>query len=188
LETVVRSTDLRAGEAEGATAESLAFRAAAGSHAAFEALVRMYERRVYGLAYRYVHDRHEAQDLVQEIFLRLFSRLGRFDPRRRFDPWFWRLAAHVCLNYVRRRVTRPLVLNPLDDGQLEGPALAEESDVGAALVRLRPPDRLLLLLHYRAGIPLDECARVLGVRLPAVRSRLYRAREELRRALTSSAA
>lgn len=166
------------------TAESLAVGAAAGNQSAFEVLVRRYERRVYGFALRYVHDRHEAQDLAQEILLRLYSRLSRFDPERRFDPWFWRLAAHVCLNYVRRRTALPRVLEAFDGGLVQVTELPEETEFGAALARLRPRDRLLLLLYYRAGIPLEEIAGIFGLRLPAVRSRLYRAREELRRALT----
>jgi DNA-directed RNA polymerase sigma subunit (sigma70/sigma32) len=87
-----------------AGAEALAQRAAHGDGEAFEQLVKRFQRRVYGFAYRYIRDADEAQDLVQEIFLRLYRKLGRFDARRPFEPWLWRVAANVCANYLDKRV------------------------------------------------------------------------------------
>ena len=77
--------------------EELARAARGGDPAAFEVLVKRYERRVYGLAHHHLHDPDEAQDLAQEIFVRLYRNLDRFDPGRPFEPWFWRLAANVAV-------------------------------------------------------------------------------------------
>src|ERR1700716_2777200 len=74
---------------------ALAAAAGGGDPAAFEAIVRRYQRRVYGLAVHHLHDAHEAQDLAQEIFVRLYRNFDRFDPGRPFEPWFWRLAANA---------------------------------------------------------------------------------------------
>src|SRR5207237_7878811 len=84
--------------------DGLARAACGGDLNAFEALVRRYQRRVYALAYQHLRDTDEAQDLAQEVFVRLYRNLGRFDPQRPFEPWFWRLAGNVALSYHRRRV------------------------------------------------------------------------------------
>src|SRR5215467_3024278 len=83
--------------------EQLARAARGGDLDAFEALVRRYQRRVYGLAYQHLRDPDEAQDLAQEVFVRLFRNLHRYDPVRPFEPWFWRLAVNVAVSYRRRR-------------------------------------------------------------------------------------
>jgi RNA polymerase sigma-70 factor (ECF subfamily) len=166
------------------TPEELVAAAACGDDAAFEEVVRRYQRRVYGFACRYVADREEANDLAQEIFVRLFSNLNRFDSKRRFEPWFWQLAANASLNYRRKRVVRPYDHDELPEPEVQPPpALPEESAFGHALSRLSPQQRLPLLLHYHAGLPLGEIAALLKLRVPALKSRLHRTRVELRRAL-----
>lgn len=168
-----------------AGAEALAQRAAHGDGEAFEQLVKRFQRRVYGFAYRYIRDADEAQDLVQEIFLRLYRKLGRFDARRPFEPWLWRVAANVCANYLDKRVPKPTGLQQDGDGAASAapPALLEETRLGAALSRLPPAYRLLLALHYQADMPLAEIAGTLGVSEMTVKSRLYRARSQLQNAL-----
>src|SRR5437588_4546710 len=90
--------------------DGLARAACGGDDNAFEALVRLYQRRIYALAYQHVRDTDEAQDLAQEVFVRLYRNLGRFDPERPFDPWFWRLAANVAATYRRHRPAAALEL------------------------------------------------------------------------------
>src|ERR671933_2253126 len=90
--------------------DALARAACGGDLDAFEALVRRYQRRVYGLAYHHLRDPVEAQDLAQEVFVRLYRSLARFDPARPFEPWFWRLAANVAASYGRKRVAAPAEL------------------------------------------------------------------------------
>lgn len=166
-------------------AEALAARAAHGDREAFEQLVHRFQRRLYGFAYRYIRDADEAQDLVQEVFLRLYRKLGRFDPRRPFEPWLWRVAANVCANYLDRRVPRPAALDGGDHdlGAASPPALLEETRLGAAMSGLPPAYRLLLALHYQADMPLADIAETLGVSEVTVKSRLYRARTHLQHAL-----
>jgi RNA polymerase sigma factor (sigma-70 family) len=166
-------------------AELLAERAAHGDRDAFEQLVHRFQRRMYGFAYRYIRDADEAQDLVQEIFFRLYRKLGRFDPRRPFEPWLWRVAANVCANYLEKPVPRPAALDGDEPqgGVSSPPALLEETRLGAAMSRLPPAYRLLLVLHYQADMPLVEIADFLGVSQVTVKSRLYRARAQLQHAL-----
>jgi RNA polymerase sigma-70 factor, ECF subfamily len=166
-------------------AEKLAERAARGDRDAFEQIVHRFQRRIYGFAYRYVRDADEAQDLAQEVFLRLYRKLGRFDPRRPFEPWLWRVAANVCANYRSKRVSTPPPLQGADEeaGAASAPSLFEETTLGAALSQLPPANRHLLALHYQADMPLAEIADTLGVSQVTVKSRLYRARVQLQHVL-----
>ncbi len=168
---------------EGAAPGDLARRAAGGDFDAFEALVRRYQRRVYGFAYQYVRDLDEAQDVAQEIFIRLHQNLARFDTARAFDPWFWKLAANVCLNYTRKRIPEPQDAGPTQRGE----AGVTDSPLQLALGELDPAFRLPLLLHYYADLPIEEIAAALGLSSSGVKSRMYRARAVLRRVLEEEA-
>jgi RNA polymerase sigma-70 factor (ECF subfamily) len=154
--------------------------ATGGDRDAFEALISRYQDRVYRFAYHYVHDAAEAHDLAQEIFLRLYRNLSRFDTDRAFEPWFWRLAANVALNYRQRRI--PL---PVDTAGVEKRTDDEGGDavLGEALARLESGQRLPLLLHYYLGLPVQEVAVVLGLSVAATKARMHRARHTLRRLL-----
>ena len=164
------------------SAGGLAERACGGDQDAFEALVTTYQRRVYGFAYQYVRDATEAQDVAQEIFVQLYRNLNRYDAERAFDPWFWRLATNVCLNYRRRRVPEPR--DDIDPGGLSDPtAMAGESDLSQALGELDPGYRLPLLLHYHLDQSIESVAHSMGLSTAAVKSRMHRARGILRRSL-----
>src|SRR5215471_7497444 len=160
-------------------ADALAQAAHGGDLSAFEGLVRRYQRRVYGLAYRHLQDPDEAQDLAQEVFVRLYRNLAKYDPERSFEPWFWRLAANVAASYRRRR---PHPAIELPEEAMAAPR-EDTLPLEQALADLNPDLRLPVLLHYYVDLPLEEIAGALGVSLSAVKSRLFRARAILRRVL-----
>ena len=157
--------------------EDLARTARGGDRNAFEALVLRYQRRVFGLAYQHLRDPDEAQDLAQEVFVRLYRNLGRYDPERPFEPWFWRLAGNVAANYCRRRRAPSLELKEDAAARQASP---DEVPLELAVSSLDDGLRLPLLLHYHADLPLDEVAASLGLSVSAVKSRLHRARAILR--------
>jgi len=160
-------------------ADALARAAQRGDLSAFEAIVRRYQRRVFGLAYRHLQDPDEAQDLAQEVFVRLYRNLGQYDPERAFEPWFWKLAANVAASYRRRRPAAPIELpitTPAD-------ARADTLPLERALADLSDDLRLPVLLHYYLDLPLDGVAASMGLSLSGVKSRLHRARAILRRVL-----
>lgn len=160
--------------------EEVARTAQRGDRAAFEALVRQYQRRVFGLAYQYLQDPDEAQDLAQEVFVRLYRNLRQYDAGRPFEPWFWRLAANVAANYRRRRLIPALELT--DQGPAD-PHGIDRLPLELAIASLDETLRLPLMLHYHADLPLEDVATALGLSVSAVKSRLHRARAVLRRLL-----
>ena len=173
------SAALRAGQ--------LVAAATGGDLEAFEELIRGLQRRVYGFAFQQLRDFDEAQDLTQEIFVKLYRNLDRYDAERPFDPWFWKLAANTAINYRRKRVPMPVeqpadsaASAATDDTFRHDPALV------SALAGLDPSYRLPLLLHYYADLSLEQVALSLSVSVPAVKSRLHRARALLRNVLAES--
>src|SRR5215471_2951568 len=171
---------LRAQSTGDPDSEALARAARGGDLDAFEGLVRRYQRRVYALAYQHLRDPDEAQDLAQEVFVRLYRNLDRYDPARPFEPWFWRLAVNVAASYRRRRRT---VAELPDVAAAEVPGREETMPLERALADLSEDLRLPVLLHYYLDLPLDEIAGAMGLSLSAVKSRLHRARAILRRLL-----
>jgi RNA polymerase sigma-70 factor (ECF subfamily) len=164
-------------------AGQLVRQATGGDLSAFEELVTRLQRRVYGFAYHHVRDLDEAHDLAQEIFVKLFRNLARFDTERPFEPWFWRLAANTAINYRRKRVPQPAEAPEeaaADASTSHDPALVQ------ALAQLDPAYRLPVLLHYYADLSLDQVSHSLGITVPAVKSRLHRARAQLRNSLAEA--
>ena len=173
-------SDTRALQALGAG--QLVEQATGGDLGAFEELVTRLQKRVYGFAYHHIRDAAEAHDLAQEIFVKLFRNLARYDAARPFEPWFWKLAANTSINYRRRRVPQPAepaeeAIDPDSGRTSHDPGLVE------ALAQLDPAYRLPILLHYYADLSLEQVSLSLNLTVPAVKSRLHRARAQLRNTL-----
>ncbi|HET7418838.1 MAG TPA: sigma-70 family RNA polymerase sigma factor [Candidatus Dormibacteraeota bacterium] len=170
---------------EALAAGQLVRQATGGDLAAFEELVTRLQRRVYGFAYHHLRDGDEAHDLAQEIFVKLFRNLGRFDPERPFEPWFWKLAANTTINYRRRRVPQPA--EPVDEA-VDPDSLRSPHDPGLvqALAQLDPAYRLPVLLHYYADLSVEQVGLSLNLTAAAVKSRLHRARAQLRNTLAEA--
>ena len=158
--------------------------ATGGDLAAFEELVRRLQRRVYGFAYQHLRDSDEAHDLAQEIFVKLYRNLARYDAERPFEPWFWKLAANTTINYRRRRV--PLPAEPADDAPAGNTTEGHDPALVQALAQLDAGYRLPVLLHYYADLSLEQVALALSLTVPAVKSRLHRARAQLRNTLSEA--
>lgn len=171
----------------------LARDARSGSEAAYRELVARYATPAVNFTYRLVHDRALAEDLAQEGFLRVYQRLNTYDPERKFSSWFFQVLRNVAIDYLR--VTR-LPTASLDALQEEGhhiPAVdrasasPEElagqgelaSAIGAALSRIRPDYREVVVLRYQEGLTQPEIAEILGLPAGTVKTYLHRARKEL---------
>ena len=166
-------------------AAQLANRATGGDLDAFEELIRRLQRRVYGFAFQHLRDADEAHDLAQEIFVKLYRNLGRFDPERPFEPWFWKLAANTTINYRRKRIPLPAE-QPNDAADPDAKFPAHDPVLVQALAQLDPAYRMPILLHYYADLSLEQVGITLNLTVPAIKSRLHRARAQLRNHLAEA--
>jgi RNA polymerase sigma-70 factor (ECF subfamily) len=176
-----------------------AFRA--GDEGAFDLLVLRHQDRIVRLARRLVGDRESALDAAQETFVKAWRALPRFQGASRFSTWLTRIAINQCRNELRRRRTvkhtQPLSLDievpgtdvPRRDTLTSGGPEAWEVLRGQevetacreALARLDPDAREILVLREVESLSYEDTAELLGVAVGTVRSRLHRARTELRR-------
>jgi RNA polymerase sigma-70 factor (ECF subfamily) len=161
-----------------------------GDDLAWEAFVRRFQGRIFGLACTFVTERDEAADLAQEIFVRLFEARDDWPPSPAFVPWMFHVARNRAIDFLRRgRVRRPAASVPVD----EVPWLADPHDgpearaIGAsrrarlrgAIGRMSALARQVLLLRDVHGLSVGETAALLGVPVGTVKSRSTRARAEL---------
>jgi RNA polymerase sigma-70 factor, ECF subfamily len=167
-------------------------RARRGDPSAFEEIVRLYQRRVYGVALRIVRAHDVADDVTQEAFLRAWRSLDRFELGRPFGPWVCRIAANLAVNHVRSPRARE---EGLPDGHAEtrtnapGPLGALLDAEGAtvlerAMGQLPQEQRAVLVLRVVEELSYAEIAETLGISPGTVMSRLFRARERLAQALS----
>ena len=169
--------------------ERLAARAAEGDREAQAALIRQTQADVWRLCV-HLADRHVAEDLTQETYLRALPALARFEGRSSLRTWLLSIARRVCADHLRRRARRPLVLvgEDTDLGALVRDVPADEVGGTVAaqdvLDRLEPERREAFVLTQLIGLPYAEAADVVGCPVGTIRSRVARARDDLVTALT----
>ena len=174
-------------------------RARAGDQAAFAELYARYERRIYAFVYHMMDNPEDACDLTQETFLKAYRALGRVPSGRdeglHVNAWLHRIAANACLDVLRRRqLIRwvPWELAKHDrpsrhrEDDPEGALLGEQARTGVrrALDAMSPRSRQALVLRECAGLSCEEIGAILGVSRQAIKSLLFRSREEFRRCYT----
>jgi RNA polymerase sigma-70 factor (ECF subfamily) len=160
-----------------------------GDVPAFNALVQRYSRRAFIVARRILGDADDAEDLVQDAFIRALERISTFDTDREFAPWFFRLLTNLGLNARKSRALRRMEAEPPEVvSNDDGPdRLAERSEMrerfDVALAGLPARQRLIVSLYEVDGLPTGEIARMLEVTQETVRWHLHQARQTLRAAL-----
>jgi RNA polymerase sigma-70 factor, ECF subfamily len=157
-----------------------------GEPGAFEELVERTHRQVYTLAHRLVGDRHEAEDVVQEAYLRAYRSLRGFRGDARFETWLYRITANVAMTHLRRRSRFGDVLTEGQGLVLEEPRTRDPEDspqqdeVRRALGRLPDGQRVVLVLKDVYGFSCQEIGDQIGVSEGAVKVRLHRARRRMK--------
>lgn len=171
-----------------------------GDEEAFSELVGRHRNKVVNLAYRYLGNRTDAEDLAQEIFWKVYRARARWEPQAKFTTWLYRIAANSCLNEVRNRKNRPThgaaslyeaggdeaAAARVSDDSNPAPEEAVERDELRAQVRAAVDDlperqRLAILLNKFHGLGYEELAATMEMTVPGVKSLLVRARENVRR-------
>jgi RNA polymerase sigma factor (sigma-70 family) len=162
----------------------------------WDEIVERHSDRVYRLAYRLTGDRHDAEDLTQEVFVRVFRSLDTYTPGT-FEGWLHRITTNLFLDQARRK--QRIRFDALSDERastLRSPSPAPDAafsdrmfddDVEHALAALPPDFRAAVVLCDVEGLTYDEIADILGAKLGTVRSRIHRGRAMLRRALAHRA-
>ena len=167
-----------------------------GDEGAFEELVRRHTRTVLNLVYRYVGDASLADDVAQEVFVKIYRYRDRYEPKAKFSTWLYRITVNHCLNEIRSRRSRPTATAPAEE-LLEHPEGISPDErmrqmelreaVRAALDALPTNQRMAVLLARYEELSYTEIAETLGLSLEAVKSLLFRAKENLQHSLAKFA-
>jgi RNA polymerase sigma-70 factor, ECF subfamily len=162
-----------------------AVRLRAGDPAALSAAVGRYQHRLYRYFIRLVHDPATADDLFQQTWLHVVSRIHRYDPSRSFDTWLFAIAHNAAIDLLRRRPGECLEDYPAGSPDALDTLLAGEraQHLAHAMELLPAPYREVLTLRFEEGMKLEEIAAVTGAKLSTVKSRVTRGLEALRRLL-----
>lgn len=183
---------------EGSDAAEVA-RARAGDEGAFRALVERHSRAVFRLAFRMTGNEQDAEDVVQESFLKAYRRLDQFESRANFGSWIYRIAANCAYDLLRSRARRderplaeddpdavdPLSSLPADDPSPERLVFGTEvrSRMIAAFARLSARERSAFVLRHYEGLTIEEIGKALDIDTNATKHSVFRAVRKLREAL-----
>lgn len=175
-------------------------KAKCGDEHAFTCLVRAYQDKVYSMAFYMTKNRQDAEDVTQEVFLKVWRSLDTYKEVASPGVWIMQIAKNACFDYLRgrkRTQTEPLyevydgeqVERPLADEDVQSnPAAAAVQDerrqaVARAIMQLPPEHREVLVLRYIDGLSYEQMAKVLKERQGTVKSRLWRAKKSLKNIL-----
>lgn len=161
---------------------ALVRRCLAGDPAAARELVERFQSDVYGLSLRLLHNRHDAEDVAQEVFLRVFRSLARWDAARPLRPWVLTIAVNRCRTWAGRRARGPELADYLHEtaDQRPGDDSAEMTrEIRAAVDALRPDYRVVFVLFHESGRSYEEIGEVVGRPVGTVKTWLHRARLEV---------
>jgi RNA polymerase sigma-70 factor (ECF subfamily) len=164
--------------------------------AAYDELIRRYQERIYGTVYNMTSNHEDANDLVQETFIKAHRALKSFKGDSSFFTWLYRIAVNKTINYLKQRKNRTgISLNDLDFNAENDPdlvalvsdktpqrdaGLAElQEKLNAAMMKLSEQHRLVVTLHDVQGMAHDEIAKIMDCNAGTVRSRLFYARQQL---------
>jgi RNA polymerase sigma-70 factor (ECF subfamily) len=171
-------------------------RCLAGDEKAYRDLVELYQAQVFSVALRILRRREDAEDVVQETFVRMFRALERYDPQRPFAAWLFTITTRLCIDHLRRRRGVTVSLSRQEAGSHEeyeievedpgpGPdevtSHTEEERRANDLIQSLPPHyRVVVVLRHQQDLSYEEIAEALHLPLGTVKARIHRARELLK--------
>jgi RNA polymerase sigma-70 factor (ECF subfamily) len=183
-------------------AHVLVERVCAGDMSAFQNLVDQFKKKVYYLAYDIVGDHHEAEDVSQEVFIKVYRSLKNFRKDAKMSSWIYQITVNSAIDLLRKRKAKPSVnleefdlLEPHDnppgtgttavDPESSAEAAMLQSRIQKALLKVSPRERVVFAMRHYNDFQLDEIADVLEISTGTVKSLLFRAMQKLRRELSS---
>ncbi|AJY75313.1 RNA polymerase subunit sigma-24 [Paenibacillus beijingensis] len=170
-----------------------------GDQRAFAELVGMYQDKLYHMAYRMLYNRQEAEDVVQETFLRVYKNMERYDESQKFSTWIYRIATNLSIDRLRKRKPSYSLdaesndhegldgysMIPSDDRTPESELVLSETQrtIHQAIETLPPKYKSVMVLRYLQDMSLQEIGEVLDMPVTTVKTRVHRGREFLRKRL-----
>jgi RNA polymerase sigma-70 factor (ECF subfamily) len=175
-----------------------------GHIGAFQELVERYKKKVYYLAYDMVDDHHEAEDISQEVFIKVFRFIKKFRKDAKFSSWLYQITVNTCIDMRRKKSSKPQIL--MEDSRIESihhiepayswtdssinnPEHLTETDmiqqrIHIALAKISPKERSVFVMRYYNDFKTAEIAETLNVSINTIKSLLFRAKKKLQKELS----
>jgi RNA polymerase sigma-70 factor (ECF subfamily) len=154
-----------------------------GDASAIQVLVERFQGEVFGLCVRLLQNRHDAEDVSQEVFLRIFRSLKRWDSARPLRPWIMGITVNRCRTWLSQRARRPELVDYLHETaparNVEDDAAELAREIQAALAELRVEYQTVFVLFHEQNRPYEEIAEAIGKPVGTVKTWLHRARLEM---------
>lgn len=166
----------------------------------FMKLYNMYEKYLYSLCFNYVQNPHDALDMVQEIYIKVFKNIDKFDTEMPFHPWIRKISVNTCLNFTRtiknNVVSMNVCINDIDGEVTLGDTFVSEEDVLDEVINLETKSiikkyltempeeyRIVIVLRYYEELSYNEIAELIGRPLGTIKTEIYRAKAILKKKL-----
>lgn len=151
----------------------------------FELLIHQHQAKLFNFIYRYTRSREDAEDLLQDTFIKAFRNFDRYDSQYTFSAWLYTIARRtVCNHYRRRRPTESLefeIVDPYATPDTDAEAADAKQSIWALAKKLKPEYQEVLILKYTDDLSIIEIAQVMGKSLVNIKTLLFRARHQLRK-------
>lgn len=161
-----------------------------GNQQYFEELVTRYKKLIYSVVYNMIPDKEEVSDISQEVFLRVFKSLDRYNPEYKFSTWSVRIATNLCLDILRKKKVDSVPMEEIEGvpgggDSPEARVLKKERSelIRKAIEELPEKYRIPIVLFHQNGLSYEELTKVLNEPMTIIKNRLYRARLMLREKL-----
>ncbi len=174
----------------------LIIKAQNGDSAAFEDLVYRYDRRVLGIAFRFVNDREDAKDIYQEVFIRVFKSINKFQFKSEFSTWLYRITTNVCLTYkAKKKKTQHFSIDEENEDGNSFDIISEENEklpeqittsnelkkiINSEIDKLSSKKKMIFILKYYEGYKIKEIADMLKCKEGTVKKSLFDATLKLK--------
>jgi RNA polymerase sigma-70 factor (ECF subfamily) len=178
-------------------------RVCSGDIYAFQEIVERYKKKIYYIAFDIVGDFHEAEDISQEVFIKMYRALNRFRKDAKMSSWLYQIAVNTSIDSLRRKKAKPRInvedieqvgvkeqalrsVNPEADPERRAVATLMQDHIDLALDKITPQERAVFVMRHYNEFKIREIAEVLEVSSGTVKSLLFRALKKLRKELSSS--
>ena len=162
----------------------------AGKQEAFSELITRYKKLIYSVVYNMINDKQEINDISQEVFIRIYKALDRYNPEFKFSTWSVKIASNYCLDVLRKRKVDFVPIEEMTDiasntATPEASYISKERKLLIRKVVLELPDkyRIPIVLYHQNGLSYEEMSEILNEPMSIIKNRLYRARLILRERL-----
>ncbi|MFH1392561.1 MAG: sigma-70 family RNA polymerase sigma factor [bacterium] len=153
-----------------------------GDEKSLEILISNYLKPIYSFAYRYLNNSQDAEDATQDVFVKVWKNLKKFDENKKFTTWIFQIAKNTCFDFLKRK--KPVLISVFSDFEIPvEPAFLAAAEINSSLEQLPLKYRLIIFLRYNDHFNFREIAEILGEPLNTIKSRHRRALAMLKKLL-----